>query len=180
MTTELTDSDRASLQKLLDKEACRDVLSQYGSSLDWLDEELFTSLFWPDGEIDFGFLKAPPPELIPPIMEMERQGIGVYHLMVADRLRVDGDTALAEGYGLTIGASREAGVPDDDRPVGAFYGRYLFSLEKRDGEWRIRSLRYLMHGGHEWAPRMPAGLQLTRFEPSPDDPFNTTFKGLPA
>ena len=58
-------------------------------------------------------------------------------------------TAEGECYGVALGFRRE----DENEPYrGNMYGgRYLDQYEKRDGEWRISSSRYIM----DWTMAMP-------------------------
>ena len=51
------------LQELLDKKACEEVLMRYSRTLDWLDEAGQASCYWPDADIDYGFLLARPKTL---------------------------------------------------------------------------------------------------------------------
>jgi len=57
-------------------------------------------------------------------------------------------TAEGEAYGIALGFRREGGEPYRGNMYG---GRYLDTYEKRDGEWRISSRRYIM----DWTMAMP-------------------------
>jgi hypothetical protein len=126
------------LQQLLDKQAINEVIQRYCRTMDWLDEPGQASCYWPDAEVDFGFFKGPVSEFVPMVMEHERQAEKRWHLQTGVMVKVDGDKAQAESYGITTGSS------GTDRPSTMYGGRYLDDFEKRDGEWRLSKRVYLL------------------------------------
>lgn len=140
------------LQELLDRKACEDVLLRYGRTLDWLDEGGQAQCFWPDAEIDYGFFKGNGEQWLPVVMAAESGSARRWHISTGIMVRVEGDLARSECYGLSMGA-----VPgeDGDMLTTLFGGRYLDELEKRDGQWRIIRRRYIA----DWAHQFPDGLK---------------------
>jgi len=125
------------LQEMLDKQAINEVIQRISRTMDWLDDEGQASCYWPDAVIDFGFFVGRADDFVPFVMEHERKTTKRWHMTSGTSLKVDGDRAEAESYGITTGS------------VGSeinlmFGGRYLDELERRDGEWRISKRMYIL------------------------------------
>ena len=135
--------DPAQLQILLDESACRKVLSRYGPSLDWRDAKGLATTVWPDAIVDYGFFKGSGEEYVRTFIEVERAAIRPFHMMVCDRLEVNGAHAAAESVGiaLTIETGSNGAIT-----ARQYWGRYLDQLHKRKNEWRISRRQYLVHG----------------------------------
>ncbi|MBQ76594.1 MAG: hypothetical protein CMQ20_16435 [Gammaproteobacteria bacterium] len=126
------------LQRLLDKQAIDEVLQRYCRTLDWLDEPGQASCYWPDADIDYGFFEGRADEFVPMVMEHEQRAVKRWHLVGGAMIKVEGDKARAETYGISTGSS---GAHESSRMYG---GRYLDELEKRNGEWRISKRMYIL------------------------------------
>lgn len=140
----------AQLQELLDKQAIQELIARYSRTLDWLDDEGQAGCYWPDAAIDYGFFKGTAAEFVPVVMQVERSTGRRWHLLSSLAVKLtSATTAEGESYGVALGFRREA----EDQPYrGNMYGgRYLDTFEKRDGEWRIASRRYIM----DWTMPMP-------------------------
>lgn len=143
---------QSQLQNLLDVKACENVLLDYARTLDWLDDEGQQACYWPEAEIDYGFFKGTAKDWVPLVMEMERGSAKRWHLMSNLRVKVEGNKANSECYGLSQGANpNEQG----DYEGHVFGGRYLDELEKRNGEWRIAKRTYI----GDWAQHYEDALQ---------------------
>ena len=105
--------DNAALQELLDKQACQEVLTRYARALDWVDEETLQTVFFPDAEIDYGFFAGRGDEFIPVVIELERGFLRRWHNNGPALIKLSGDMAEAESYGLAGGVG--AGRPDRDQ-----------------------------------------------------------------
>ena len=125
-------------KQLLDKQAIDEVLQRCCRTLDWLDEPGQASCYWPDAAVDFGFFKGDAAAFVPMVMQHQREAAKRWHLGTGVMIQVDGDTARAESYGITVGASDAGGQ------CRMYGGRYLDTLEKRDGEWRISARNYVL------------------------------------
>jgi hypothetical protein len=140
------------LQELLDKKACEDVVMRYGRTLDWLDEAGQGSCFWPDADIDYGFFQGTGADWVTTVMAVETASPRRWHVTTGVMIKVEGNTARSESYGMSVSASEnEQGELVDTM----FGGRYLDELEKRDGQWRISKRRYFA----DWANQFPDKLQ---------------------
>ena len=147
----MNDNQMAQFQDLLDKKACEEVILRYARTLDWLDEEGQASCYWPDAHIDYGFYEGDAAGWIPVVMEIERSSVRRWHICTGIQISIEGDTAQAECYGLSSGTGQNAeGILTDT----LFGGRYLDELERREGEWRISSRRYIA----DWVHSFPNGL----------------------
>lgn len=140
----------AVLQELLDKQAIQELIARYSRTLDWVDDAGQADCYWPDAAIDYGFFKGTAADFVPVVMAVERSTGRRWHLLSSLAVKLT-STTTAEGecYGIALGFRRE----DEAEPYrGNMYGgRYLDQYEKRDGEWRISSRRYIM----DWTMAMP-------------------------
>ncbi len=139
------------LQALLDRQACEDVLIRYGRTLDWLDEAGQTACYWPDAVIDYGFFKGTAEDWIPVVMGLEAASPRRWHMTSGIIVEVNGDKAISECYGLSMGASKNE---QGELIAAVFGGRYLDELEKREGEWRLSKRTYIA----DWSHSFPDGL----------------------
>ena len=140
----------AVLQELLDKQAIQELLARYSRTLDWVDDAGQAGCYWPDAAIDYGFFKGTAADFVPVVMAVERSTGRRWHLLSSLAVKLtSATTAEGECYGIALGFRRE----DEAEPYrGNMYGgRYLDQYEKRDGEWRISSRRYIM----DWTMAMP-------------------------
>jgi hypothetical protein len=140
----------AVLQELLDKQAIQELIGRYSRTLDWVDDAGQAGCYWPDAAIDYGFFKGTAADFVPVVMAVERSTGRRWHLLSSLAVKLtSATTAEGECYGIALGFRRE----DEAEPYrGNMYGgRYLDQYEKRDGEWRISSRRYIM----DWTMAMP-------------------------
>lgn len=137
------------IQELLDKQAIQELVARYSRTLDWLDDAGQASCYWPDAHIDYGFFKGSAAEFVPVVMQVERSTGRRWHMLSSLAIKLtSATTAEGECYGIAVGLRREGEEPYKGNMYG---GRYLDSYEKRDGEWRISSRRYVM----DWTLPMP-------------------------
>ena len=140
----------AKVQELLDRQAINDLIARYSRTLDWVDDAGQADCYWPDAAIDYGFFKGTAADFVPVVMAVERSTGRRWHLLSSLAVKLtSATTAEGEAYGIALGFRRE----DEAEPYrGNMYGgRYLDQYEKRDGEWRISSRRYIM----DWTMAMP-------------------------
>ncbi len=154
-----------------DRLAIMDRLCRYARGIDRCDLDTLLDVFWSDATADFGqgpglaadWARA----TIPALAGMLR----TQHLLGNMIIDIAGDRAEAETYCRAWHETADGTVME----VG---GRYLDVLERRGGEWRITSRRYVM----DWNTNAPstavwdAGLYATlarRGARLPDDPLYT-------
>lgn len=135
------------LQELLDRRSIDDLLARYCRTLDWLDDAGLATVFWADAEIDYGFFQGTGEEFLPFVMEIERRSLRRWHTISNPLVRISGDTAEGESYGLAQATAEVKGKLVDS----VFGGRYLDGFERRAGEWRISRRRYVLDWTHSFA-----------------------------
>ena len=135
------------IQELLDKKACEEVLMRYSRTLDWLDYPGQNTCFWPDADIDYGFLKSDAAGWLDKLKEIESASTRRWHMTANSLIKIDGDNALAESYTLAVGTNEENGQLINT----LFGGRFLDDFEKRGEEWRISKRTYLC----DWSCQAP-------------------------
>ena len=135
--------DLGALQRLMDEADCRTLLMRYGPAVDWRDRAALATLFWPDAEVDLGVFKGSGAEAPEFLMQNASQSLRRWHVSSSLSLEIDGENAHAESYAVTHAITGDTSV---EMASHLFLGRYVDRLEKRDGEWRIASRRYLLHG----------------------------------
>src|SRR4051812_49259220 len=142
-TAERSVLEAAALQRLVDEADCRALLMRYGPAVDWQDRAGLETIFWPDGDVDLGVFKGKGSEAPAFLLQNAGQSLRRCHITTSLSLRLDGDSAHAESCAIThaVTGGGEAGLV-----THLFVGRYLDRLERRRGEWRIASRRYLLHG----------------------------------
>ena len=138
------------LQELLDKQAINELQVKYCRTLDWLDEVGLSSVFWPDAEIDYGFFVGSGEDFIPFVMNVEKSSERRWHNLTNQSIKIDGNRAEGECYGLAQSTSSRDGNQQDQ----IFGGRYLDSFEKRGDEWRISKRKFIL----DWTHSFPNGL----------------------
>ncbi len=130
------------VQQLEDEKEIRQVIVEYGEFLDARDYHAYASLFASDGVWSGGFGSFEGPAAIEAMLE-ENMGVHDadyinkenFHLNTTIVVDVDGDTATARSRYLFFVASEE------NRPVIALAGRYVDTLVRENGAWKIKTRR---------------------------------------
>lgn len=138
----------ADLAGLMDQHACRQLLERYTYAVDWMDWAGLEPLFWPDAKFDFGLWSGDLAAYIPWVTQLESGYQRRLHLFGLPRLSLDGERGKAEAGALMyLRLMNAEGEPQDELMAG----RYLFDVERREGEWRLSRLAFLMHGAQRFA-----------------------------
>ena len=125
--------------ELADRLAIQDILGSHCRGLDRRDEALLKACYWPDATVDYGSYRGPAQafaELVLPALaaryELTR------HCLANTLVAFQHSGALVESYvsasHLLHGAEREM----------LFEGRYLDTLEQRDGRWKLQHRQVVM------------------------------------
>jgi hypothetical protein len=133
-------------EQVADRLAIADVLNMHSRGLDRLDSAAIQCAYWPDAEVDYGSYKGSAQvfaELV--VGALGEQYELTRHTLSNTLIVFKGHKALCEtsvnaGH-LLQGAQEEM----------LFYGRYLDTLEKRDGRWKIFHRQVVM----DWSKRLP-------------------------
>jgi hypothetical protein len=129
----------AGAAELADRLAIQDILSCHSRGLDRLDEALLKACYWPEAEVDYGSYKGPAQqfaELVIPALQ------GNYeltrHCLGNTLVELRGSRALVES---SVDASHL--LPGAKEEM-LFAGRYLDTLEKRGGRWKLLRRQVVM------------------------------------
>lgn len=130
------------IEQLCDLENIRDVAKRYCRGVDRLDVELLKSAYWPDAIDEHGSFKGNAHQFAEFCMEAHLGWRSTLHCIFNHSIEFDDDGVHASGeiYNVTYLFQKDAEVLD------TWYGRYLDSYEKREGEWRIQK-RTCVHEG---------------------------------
>ena len=157
-----------------DRLAIMDRLCRYARGIDRCDVETLLDVFWPGAIADFGQGPGDAADWARATVGALAGMLRTQHMLGNMIIDVAGDRAEAETY---CRAFHEIEGPEG-RIAMVVGGRYLDVLEKRGGEWRIASRRYVM----DWNSNAPStaiwddGLYATltrRGARFPEDPLYT-------
>lgn len=132
---------RATLERLVDRQDILDCLTRIARAVDRSDRELFLSGFHDDAVLDAGgFVNAPGRVFDGARTGHEHGQASTLHNLLNHTCEIDGATAHTETYFFFTGVNR-----DGTNWVGG--GRYLDRFERREDGWRI-AFRYTLM---EWS-----------------------------
>lgn len=144
-----TNPAQADIRRLIDRIAIEEVLARYCRGIDRCDADELARVFAPDARIDYGDGAKPPGETIAGLMA----GLGAmtltHHSIGNVICEIDADRARCETYCTALHILSS----DEEMVVG---GRYLDTLTKNAGEWRIAQRLYIM----DWNRQGPATMQV--------------------
>lgn len=140
------------LSELADRLAIAETLALYCRGIDRCDGEQLAAAFTPDALIDYGDGANPIAAVIPGLMA----GLGsmrlTQHNISNTVMRINGDSARAETNCVALHI-----IPSPDGEVELVVGgRYLDTLERREGRWLIAERLYIM----DWNRSAPATMAL--------------------
>lgn len=142
----LTDLDR-----LIAKDAIRDVAARYMRGQDRLDFNLQLGTFWPDATTDYGFFVGTAPDFVRFAQSLLNEHLTNQHLCGQHLIEFDeedADIAFGELYFYAFHRVLEDGQEHDM----IICGRYLDRYERRDNEWRFAHRSEIT----DWARKEPA------------------------
>jgi uncharacterized protein (TIGR02246 family) len=145
---------QARLQRLEDLESIRQLLMDYGRTLDARDFAAYAALFTEDGEWIGGFGRIQGRTTIQAEMEKrlgvtpQTPGKSNHHLFMNESIEVDGDTAHAfSKWIFTI-------TGEENRPALVYLGHYEDDLVRDGGAWKFK--RRMVYGDIPFAdPNAP-------------------------
>lgn len=147
------------VEELIAKQAIHELLMRYCRGVDRVDADQIASAFHPDGTIEFGELVLAGDEIGPTIAENAGFCQITTHMVGNELVELHGDVAHSELYYLSSGVvDGEDGTPQ----LRMRAGRYVDTIERRDGEWRLKE-RIVVQ---DWC----------RFQDLPDVPEGSGFR----
>ena len=125
------------IQKLEATLSINQTITRYCRALDWLDEDLLKTCYTDDAYIDYGFYKGDVKGFYPVVMEVEKQSMHRYHFLSNVAIKLDGNTAEVECYGIATSTH-------DGKNLNFFGGRYHNSFEKVENDWLMSRSEYIL------------------------------------
>ena len=124
---------------IADRLAIEDTLHRHCRGLDRGDSELLSSCYWPEAEVDYGTYKGPAADFAGLVVSALAESYELTRHRISNVLvSLTNTTARVESYvcatHLLPGGTQEM----------RFEGRYLDTLEKRDGRWALRYRQVVM------------------------------------
>lgn len=139
------------MTEIADRLAIAETLALYCRGIDRCDGGLLAEVFTPDARIDYGDGARSPAETIPGLMAGLRTMRLTQHNISNTVMRLCGDTAKAETNCVALHL-----IPAPEGQIELVVGgRYLDTLVKLDGTWRIAERIYVM----DWNRSSPATMQ---------------------
>ncbi|MFN4021059.1 MAG: nuclear transport factor 2 family protein [Erythrobacter sp.] len=140
------------ITEVADRLAIAETLALYCRGIDRCDAQQLAAVFTADALIDYGNGARPVAEVIPALMA----GLGAMrltqHNISNTVMRIAGETARAETNCVALHL-----IPAPDGEIEVVVGgRYLDTLAKQDGRWRIAARLYVM----DWNRTAPSTMAL--------------------
>ena len=129
MTTATPDAITA----FLDEHAIKNVAHRFARGLDRMDRNLIESCFHEDGTDDHGMFKGSAKDFCDWVMPQLEIYDATQHVISTQNVEIRDKKAVCESYFYARHALKMDGTPKE--LVAA--GRYVDTLEKRDGVWKI-------------------------------------------
>lgn len=139
--------DDPALTQLADKQAIDQIIALHSRGLDNSDTALIQACYHPDGIVEYGMFEGAASEFAEAVTR-DRGGPATMHRPSATWSVINGDAAKAE---TTVIVYRDDAA-EDGTPVQQFVcGRYLDTLEKRGGVWKLAKRVYVL----DWNANLP-------------------------
>jgi hypothetical protein len=134
------------LQDMLDRDQIKDCIARLARGEDRRDTELLKGCYWPDSSFDYGMYQGTFPEYLAWVVPGADAITNTQHVLGQTVIELGGDTAKAETHVISYHRVMMAGG-ERDTVIG---GRYLDSMEKRDGKWGIARRVMLYDWFQDW------------------------------
>ena len=122
------------LRDLIDKDAIRDVVLRYCRGIDRRDADLIRSAYHHDVTEHHGAYRG---DSVDDFVDYAGGRSDLFdrvcHYVTNHLIELDGDVAYSEAYAIALHRSRIDGVESNT----IFGGRYVDTMERRDGRWAI-------------------------------------------
>lgn len=134
-----TEDDGKALRELADKQAIDQVITTHSRGLDNADPALLKSCYHPDGVVEYGMFEGAAADFADVVAQPD--GLpATQHRPSSVWSVIEGNTAKAETSVIVYREDQHGG-----KAVQQFVcGRYLDTLEKRDGLWKIVKRIYVL------------------------------------
>jgi hypothetical protein len=131
----------AAIEALIAKARLGELVAEYANLIDWLDWDRLDAVFWPEATFDFGMFKGDFAAYRKFVAELEEGYARRLHMFGMPTVTLDGDRARVDAGSAIVCRTDDPAPGIDD----VFWGRYLFTAERRGGEWRLAGLTYVLN-----------------------------------
>ena len=142
----------AALRELADKHEIEQVIAAHGRGIDRSDNALMAGCYHPGATVEYGVFAGPAADFCAMVTGQPVDRPPTTHRTSNVWIRVDGEKAVAESYGLGYRDETD----DDGRMQRLMGGRYLDRLEKRGGAWKIVRRIFVL----DWNINLPWSMDL--------------------
>lgn len=158
--------------ELADRLAIMDVIVQHSRGVDRADAAILKSAYWPDATVAYGAFEGAAHAFCEFLPDAIRHYARTQHSVSNIRIDLRGNEARVESY---VTAYHYLAVADGPDREMTYLGRYLDTLRRRDGYWKIQHRQVVM----DWNQNQDASAimsgppfdGLARGERCPDDPL---------
>jgi len=170
---------RDAVTEMLDEQAVKKVPHLFARGLDRADRHIIESCFHEDGTDDHGVFKGTAKEFCDWVMPQLSSFTSTQHIISTQIAEVKGDKAVCESYFYARHAlSSDAGPKE---LIAA--GRYIDTMEKRDGVWKITHRKSVFDWNklvedHAIPPRPEMDAVMTWGARDKTDPSYLAFKAI--
>ncbi|MDE2403706.1 MAG: nuclear transport factor 2 family protein [Sphingomonadales bacterium] len=141
----MMDTD-AALADLLDRDAIRRCVVRLARGEDRRNPDLIRGCWWPEAKFDYGVYNGDFDAYLAWVVPGADAIKDTQHLLGQTHIELEGALARAETHVFSYHRV-DAGHGDRDTCIG---GRYLDTMAKRDGEWRIIDRVMLYDWEQDW------------------------------
>ncbi len=166
------------LDELADRLAIYDVLVQHSRGVDRADSDILKSAYWPEAMVNYGGFNGVAHEFCEMLPGSIKRYRATQHSITNVRFEIDGASARTETYVTAYHYLADAAEGDSEM---TYLGRYLDTLERRDGCWKIIHRKIVMDWNQNadasavWTGPPFDGIALG--DRNPDDPAVEFFSG---
>jgi hypothetical protein len=134
------------LQEVVDRAAIRHCIERLARGEDRRSADLIRASWWPDATYDYGVQGGSFDEYLAWVVPGADVIKDTQHVLGQSYTELEGERAKAETHVISYHRV-DMGAGDQDTCIG---GRYLDTLEKRGGEWRIADRVMLYDWYSDW------------------------------
>jgi hypothetical protein len=129
------------LEALLAKTRLHELITEYANAIDWIDWNRLDAVFWPESTFDFGMFKGDFAAYRKFVAELEEGYSRRLHMFALPTITLAGQTARIDAGCVIVCRTDDPAPGIDD----SFWGRYLFTAERRGEDWRLSGLTYVLN-----------------------------------
>lgn len=159
-------------EELADRLAIMDVIVQHSRGVDRADPAILKSAYWPDATVAYGAFEGSAHAFCDHLPDAIRHYARTQHAVSNVRIHIRDDEARVESY---VTAYHYLAVADGPDREMTYLGRYLDTLRRRDGYWKIQHRQVVMDWNrNDDASAIMEGPPfdgLARGDRHPDDPL---------